>query len=78
MSNVYEILDNEGKVINTINASIDFVEENYPGHYREVGPEPTPPVDEPPPPPKTEEEKIADATAAAITKLIADGVLKPG
>ena len=33
---------------------------------------------EPPPPPKTEEEKIADATAAAIAKLIADGVLKPG
>jgi hypothetical protein len=33
---------------------------------------------DPPPPPKTEEEKIADATAAAITKLIADGVLKPG
>ena len=26
--------------------------------------------------PKTEEEKIADATAAAIAKLIADGVLK--
>jgi len=31
---------------------------------------------EPPPPPKTEEQKIADATAAAIAKLIADGVLK--
>lgn len=28
------------------------------------------------PPEKTEEEKIADATAAAIAKLIADGVLK--
>lgn len=26
--------------------------------------------------PKTEEQKIADATAAAIAKLIADGVLK--
>lgn len=37
-----------------------------------------PPVQDPPTPPKTEEEKIADATAAAITKLIADGVLKPG
>lgn len=37
---------------------------------------PAPPVVEPPPPPKTEEEKIADATAAAIAKLIADGVLK--
>lgn len=31
---------------------------------------------EPPTPPKTEEQKIADATAAAIAKLIADGVLK--
>lgn len=38
---------------------------------------PPAPVVDPPPPPKTEEEKIADATAAAITKLIADGVLKP-
>lgn len=37
---------------------------------------PPAPVVEPPPPPKTEEEKIADATAAAIAKLIADGVLK--
>ena len=37
---------------------------------------PAPPVLDPPPPPKTEEEKIADATAAAIAKLIADGVLK--
>ena len=73
---IYEILNDAGEVINTIVADKVFVEENYPGHYREVGPEPTPPVDEPPPPPKTEEEKIADATAAAITKLIADGVLK--
>lgn len=39
----------------------------------------SPPVVEPVPvlpPEKTEEEKIADATAAAIAKLIADGVLK--
>lgn len=41
-----------------------------------------PPLVAPPPPPpeiiipKTEEQKIADATAAAIAKLIADGVLK--
>ena len=35
-----------------------------------------PPVLDPPPPPKTEEEKLAEATAAAIAKLIADGVLK--
>lgn len=42
-------------------------------------PEPvSPPVSEPMPPPKTEEQKIADATAAAIAKLIADGILKQG
>jgi hypothetical protein len=35
-----------------------------------------PPVVDPPTPPKTEEEKLAEATAAAIAKLIADGVLK--
>jgi hypothetical protein len=34
------------------------------------------PEPKPLPPPKTEEQKIADATAAAIAKLIADGVLK--
>jgi hypothetical protein len=37
---------------------------------------PAPPVVDPPAPPKTEEEKLAEATAAAIAKLIADGVLK--
>ena len=35
MSGVYEILDDEGNVVNTIAASIDFVNEHYPGHYRE-------------------------------------------
>jgi len=44
---IYEILNDAGEVINTIVADKVFVEENYPGHYREVGPEPTPP---PPPP----------------------------
>lgn len=33
---IYEILDDNGNVINTINADEAFVEENYPGHYREV------------------------------------------
>jgi hypothetical protein len=40
MSNVYEILDDEGNVVNVINASIDFVNEYYPGHYREQYREP--------------------------------------
>jgi hypothetical protein len=35
MSSVFEILDDEGNVVNTIIASIEFVEEYYPGHYRE-------------------------------------------
>lgn len=41
-------------------------------------PPPPPEVFAPPEPlpEKTEEQKIADATAAAIAKLIADGVLK--
>lgn len=36
----YEILDNEGNVINTIISSLEFVEEIYPGKYREVEEEP--------------------------------------
>jgi len=32
----YEILDDEGKVINTIVADPSFVEANYPGKYRLV------------------------------------------
>ena len=40
MSNVFEILDDEGNVVNTIIATIDFVEEFYPGHYREQYREP--------------------------------------
>lgn len=30
----YEILNDAGEVINTIVATPEFVEENYPGHYR--------------------------------------------
>ena len=40
-----------------------------------TAPPPPPPLPELPPV-KTEEEKIADAVAAAVAKLIADGVLK--
>jgi len=39
---IYEILDDSGKVINTILADAAFVEQYYAGHYRLVGPEPTP------------------------------------
>lgn len=44
---IYNILDDNGNVINTIIAEADFVEANYPGHYALVGPVPTPPA--PPP-----------------------------
>lgn len=37
---IYEILNDAGKVINTIIADEAFVEANYPKHYRLVGPEP--------------------------------------
>lgn len=40
---IYEILDDAGKVINTILADAAFVEQYYAGHYRLVGPEPPPP-----------------------------------
>ena len=67
----YEILDGVGNVVNTIVADKEFVEENYSGQYRQI-------IEDPviPPPIKTEEEKLADAVAAAVAKLIADGVLK--
>ena len=32
---IYEILDDAGTVINTIVADLAFVQEAYPGHYRE-------------------------------------------
>jgi len=41
---IYEILDDAGKVINTILADEAFVEQYYAGHYRLVGPEPTYPT----------------------------------
>jgi len=44
---IYNILDDNGNVINTIIADAAFMEANYPGHYALVGPVPTPP---PPPP----------------------------
>jgi hypothetical protein len=68
----YQILDDEGNVINTINADQEFVEQNYPNRWAYV---PDPPRIEPKPI-KTDEEKLADAISAAVAKLIADGVLK--
>lgn len=39
---IFEIIDANGNVENTIVASQDFVEQNYPGRFREI-PEPPPP-----------------------------------
>lgn len=44
MSNRYEILDDEGNVVNTIIAGNDFVQEYYPGHYRQIPDLPPPSV----------------------------------
>lgn len=37
---IYEILDDQGNVTNTIIADQDFVDQYYPDHYRLVGPDP--------------------------------------
>ena len=42
---IYKILNDSGQVVNIIIANKDFVEANYPGHYRLIGPEPVPYVD---------------------------------
>jgi hypothetical protein len=39
---IYEILDDNGNVVNTIIADEAFVQATYPGHYRLVGPVPEP------------------------------------
>ena len=39
---IYEILDDAGEVVNRIIADEDFVEQQYPGRYRLVGPETAP------------------------------------
>ena len=56
----YEILDEQGNVINTIVANLDFVEKHYPSQFRErveTVPEPTAP--EPP----SKEELLAQLQA---------------
>ena len=40
----YQILDENGAVINTIEASLAFVEANYPGRFVEVPEPPAPPA----------------------------------
>jgi hypothetical protein len=39
---IFEIYDQNGAVVNTILASLEFVQENYPGHFKYVGEEPKP------------------------------------
>ena len=38
---IYQILDDKGNVINTIVADEEFVQKEYPGHYRQL-PDPVP------------------------------------
>ena len=39
---IFEIYDQNGAVVNTILASLEFVQENYPGHFKYIGEEPKP------------------------------------
>jgi hypothetical protein len=39
---IFEIYNQDGAVINTILASLEFVEEHYPGHFKYIGEEPKP------------------------------------
>lgn len=70
----YEILDEEGNVINTIVADLDFVELHYPGQFRErveaVSAVPkSEPAPEPQPPTKEELLAQLQALQAQITAL---------
>lgn len=42
MSRVYQILDDQNNVINTILADQEFCDEHYPGRYQEIPPPPSP------------------------------------
>lgn len=64
---IYEILDDNGNVVNTILAEADFVEANYPGHFRLVGPEPQPPA---PPPIITKVAMITRFTDAEFVGIL--------
>ncbi len=65
---IYNILDNDNNVINTVIASEDFMEANYPGHYMLVGPEPTPPA---PPPIITKIAMLTRLTDAEYVGILA-------
>lgn len=65
---IYNILDDNGNVINTIIAEADFVEANYPGHYALVGPEPAPPA---PPPIITKIAMLTRLTDAEYVGILA-------
>jgi hypothetical protein len=70
---IYEILNDEGRVINRIVAEPDFVEKHYPGKHRDITPEPEPFVE-----PAPIIDPVADLKAQVaelITKL-ADQDLK--
>ena len=57
----YEILDEQGNVINTIVADLDFVEKHYPSQFRERVETVAEPA--PPPAPPSKEELLAQLQA---------------
>jgi hypothetical protein len=65
---IYDILDDNGNVINTIIANAAFMEANYPGRYSLVGPVPTPP---PPPPIITKIAMLTRLTDAEYVGILA-------
>lgn len=65
---IYNILDDNGNVINTIIADAAFMEANYPGHYALVGPVPAPP---PPPPIITKIAMLTRLTDAEYVGILA-------
>ena len=66
---IYEILDENNIVINTINAELSFVAAQYPGRYRDI----TPPLESPVilESTKTLEEKVDELTL--LVKTLVEG-----
>ena len=69
---IFEIMDDNGKVINSIIAEPDFVELHYKGLYRDVTPPSEPMLEVPV---KTFEEKVDELTAKVDALLVSTGTV---
>ena len=69
---IFEIMDDNGKVINSIIAEPDFVESHYKGLYRDVTPPPEPMLEVPV---KTLEEKVDELMAKVDAVLVSTGTV---